>query len=212
MERIVLKSVWNALAIVGLVLGVWLLVNNNGKGNNDDGGGTIIGKAPVLEAIQHVNKQIFIEHYSMIDVEHSQVPSNWLPFVRQDMIVLLRGRIPAGFDLQKLREDDIWISSDGKRIQLTLPPPEIFEENVSIDFENSRIISVSDICPDFICQSSLEQYQSKVLPAGRDMLIEFANQSGILQQTAQDGKEYYSQFLKSLGFEEIRVVIDGYRL
>jgi hypothetical protein len=211
MERIILKLIVNALAILGVVLGIWFLVNagNNGDNNN---GTTIIGKGPVLEAVKQVNKQIFVEHYSMIDVEHSQVPVNWLPFVKQEMVVLLRGRIPAGFDLQKLTEDDIWISPDGKNIQLTLPPPEVFEENVSIDFENSRILSVSDTCPNFICENSLEQYQSEVLPAGRDMLIEFALQKGILQQSVDDGRKYYEQLLKSLDFEEIRVVVIGYGL
>lgn len=211
MERINLRPVVNALAIVGVVLGIWILVNGGNDGSNDNGT-TIIGKGPVLEAVKHVNKQIFIEHYSMIDVEYSQVPVSWLPFIKQEMVVLLRGRIPAGFDLQKLTEDNIWISSDGKKVQLTLPPPEVFKENVSIDFENSRILSVSDTCPNFICESSLEQYQSKVLPAGRDMLIEFAYQRGILQQTVDDGRKYYEQFLKSLGFEEVRVVVTGYGL
>lgn len=209
MERIVLKSIWNALAIVGLVLGIWLLINR-GIDSKPDDDKEISANPPILEAIKHVNKQIFIEHYSMVDLEYSQAPVSWLPFVKQDMVILLRGRIPAGFDLQKLNEEDIWISSDRKRIQLTLPPPIVFKENVSIDFENSRILSTSDTCPDFICESSLEQYQNEVLPTGRDLLIEFAHQSGILQQTVDDGKRFYEQFLKSLGFEEVRVVVEGY--
>jgi hypothetical protein len=210
MERVILKLILNALAIVGVVLGIWVLVN--GGNNSGNGGTTIIGKGPVLEAVKHVNKQIFIEHYNMIDVEYSQVPTSWVPFIKQEMVVLLRGRIPAGFDLQKLTEDDIWISSDGKKIQLTLPPPEVFEENVSIDFENSRILSVSDTCPNFFCEDSLQQYQNEVLPAGQAMLIEFSYQSGILQQAADDGRKYYEQFLSSLGFEEVRVIITGYGL
>jgi hypothetical protein len=210
MERVALKTIWNALAIIGLVLGIWMLINID----NDNGADTknIDVNPPVLEAIKHVNKQIFIEHYNMVDVEYSKAPVSWLPFVKQDMIVLLRGRIPAGFDLQALNEDDVWISPDGKRIQLTLPPPVVFKDNISIDFENSRIISSSDTCPDFICDSSLEQYQKEVLPAGRDLLIEFAYQSGILEQTVDDGRRFYEQFLKSLGFEEVRVVVEGYGL
>lgn len=210
MERLVLKSVWNALAIVGLVLGIWFLMNYGNTNGDGDGTSTIIGKGPVLEAVKHVNKQIFVEHYSVIDVEHSEVPTSWFPFVKQNMVVLLRGRVPAGFNLQQITEDSIWISPDGKRIQLTLPPPEVFEENVSIDFENSRIISVKDTCPDFICESMIESYQSKVLPAGRDMLIKFSYEHDILQQTAEDGKVFYEQILRSLGFEEVRVVVQGY--
>jgi hypothetical protein len=36
-----------------------------------------------------------------------------------------------------------------------------------------------------------------------------SQQSGILEQVANDGKVYYEQFLKSLGFEEVRVLIRG---
>lgn len=208
MKRIILKTIVNALAIVGIVLGIWFLRDQRETGGNND----VKEKYPILEAVKHVNKHIFVEHYSVIDVGYSQVPVDWLPFIKQEMVVLLRGRIPAGFDLGELREDDIWISQDGKRVQLTLPPPQIFEENVSIDFENSRILLVSDTCPNFICENSLEQYQNKVLPTGRDMLIEFALQTGILQQCAQGGQKYYGQLLTSLGFEQVRVIVTGYGL
>lgn len=213
MERIVFKSVWNALAIVGLVLGIYFIITGREKDTEEEKDvKEIIEKGPILEAVKHVNKQIFIEHYSMVDIEYRQVPTAWLPFIKQDMLVLLRGRIPAGFDLQQLTEDSIWLSSDGSRIQLALPPPEIFEENVSIDFKNSRIISASDTCPDIVCPSPLEAYQNEVLPAGRDRLIEFAVRSGILQQTVDDGRIFYEQFLKSLGFKEVRIVVEGYGL
>jgi hypothetical protein len=43
-------------------------------------------------------------------------------------------------------------------------------------------------------------------------LIEFAYQSGILEQTVDDGRRFYEQFLKSRGFEEVRGVVEGYGL
>lgn len=210
MKRILFKIIINALAIVGVILGIWFLRGEKSSSNSSDA--EIDQKYPILEAVKHVNKHILIEHYSMVDVRYSQAPISWMPFIKQETVILLRGRIPAGFDLEELTEDDIWISRDGKRVQLTLPPPKIFEENVAIDFENSRILSVSDRCPDFICENSLEQYQSKILPTGRDMLIAFALQTGILEDCAEDGRQYYQQLLKSLGFEEVRVIVTGYGL
>lgn len=215
MNKPFFRAILNAVVIASLVLlGIFLYkkyLDHENVGPKIDPGQTI------LEAVMHVNKQIFIEHYSAVDMTYSEIPKNWLSFlgeigVSQEVVVLIRGRIPSGFDLQQLDKDDIWVSADGKRAQITLPTPEIFEENVSIDFENSRILSQSDTCPNFLCEETLIAYQNQVLPAGRDHLIEFARQSGILEQAAKDGKDYYEQLLKSLGFEEVRVVVTGYGL
>ena len=151
-----------------------------------------------------------------MDVRYSEAPDGLLSFladlgVKQEFVVLLRGRVPAGFDLQGMDEGDIWVSSDGRRVQLTLPPPQVFEENVSIDLENSLVLAQSDRCPGFLCpETMLDAYQGKALPHGRELLVDFARRSGILDQCAADGKAYYEEFLRSLGFEEARVVVTGY--
>ncbi len=213
--KLVLKVIWNALPLVAIALAVWLFINSKGCADSE-GEGPVRANPPVLEAIKHVNKQIFIEHYSMVDVQYKEAPAGWEWLenlgIKQEFIVLVRGRIPAGFDLQQVNESNIWISQDGKRVQLTLPPPVIFEDNVALDFENSRILSQSDTCPDFVCKNNLEAYQADVLPTARDLLIDFARQSGILDQAAMDGKLYYEQLLKSLGFEEVIVIVTGYGL
>jgi hypothetical protein len=212
MNKSILMILVTAVLLVALVLGVLLVIGRawpprgNGDGKTTD---TLV----VLEAIDHVNKQVFIEYYIAVDVNHTEAPLEWIvPFVKQEFIVLIRGRVPAGLDLEQLAENDIWISSDGTRVQLTLPAPVVFENNVSIDFENSYILYRRDTCPGFLCQDALEAYQSEVLPYGRDRLIEYALKSGILEQAARDGKAYYEQLLKSLGFEEVRVIVTGYGL
>ena len=174
----------------------------------------ITGKSAIMERIQHVNKQTFIEHYNAVDVTYTEAPQGWIKVfgIKQEFVVLVRGRVPAGFDLQELSEDDIWISSDGRRAQLTLPSPVIFEENVAIDFQNSYMLAEHDTCPGFICNDDLTAYQSEVLPAGRDLLIDYARRNDILRQAALDGKSYYEQLLGTLGFEDVRVVVRGYDL
>ena len=210
-----MKIIWNALLLAALVvigvvaLGRWVPDTIWGETET-----TIIGKNAILERVHHVNKQIFIEHYDAVDVSYSEAPEGWIKIfgIKQEFVVLVRGRVPAGFDLQLLSEDDIWISSDGRRAQLTLPPPMIFEENVAIDFENSYILTERDTCPGFICKDDLVAYQSEILPKGRELLIEYARQSGILEQAARDGKVYYEQLLRTFDFEEVQVVVTGYDL
>jgi hypothetical protein len=213
MDKPISKIILNALLMVAVVLAALFIYDKLTEEDNAENGDGPESGPVVLESIKHVNKQVFIEHYNAVDVHYTEAPADWIKSIlRQEFVVLLRGRVPAGFNLQQLTESDIWVSSDGTRVQLTLPPPVIFEDNVSIDFEHSYILSRRDTCPGFLCQDPLEAYQDEVLPYGRDRLIEYARQSGILDQTAKDGKAYYELLLKSLGFEEVQVVVEGYGL
>lgn len=212
MFKVIAKTIWNGLALTCIVLSLALATGIFPKLASDSEAPTIATKAPILEAISHVNKQVFIEYYNAIDVSYEEVAQGLISVLglKQEFIILIRGRVPAGFDLTELDENDIWVSTDGNQVQLTLPSPKIFEDNVSIDFKNSYIISQRDSCPSSICQDDLNVYQNEILPSGQQALIDFAHQNGILEQVARDGKEYYEQLLASLGYEDIRVIVTGY--
>jgi hypothetical protein len=175
---------------------------------------TVINGQAIVESIKQANKQILVEHYNVVDIDYSEAPAGWLGLlpIQQNFVLLLKGRVPAGFDLTMLSADAIWISADGRRVQLVLPPPVIFTENIALDLENSRLLGQSDSCPDFICRDQLTTLQDELLPQGRRLLAEASQRSGILDQVAQDGQRYYEQFLTALGFAEVRVVISAEEL
>lgn len=138
----------NTLVIIGVFALVWAgyaLWQQRGSSS-----ASIVGAGPVvLEQVRHVNKQIFVEHYQSVEVSYAEAPQGWLGFlekigVSQQAVLLIKGRVPAGIDVSKISEDNIWVSPDGRRVQLTLPPPRIFTENVAVDTAQSRIISQSD--------------------------------------------------------------------
>lgn len=212
-RRLVPIWVWFMLPFVTMALGGWWIYQSYIVRNLSlETVTTVRSGAAVIDAINRVNKQIFIEHYEVVDIDYRQAPKNWLSFlgVEQSFVLLMRGRVPAGIDVAQIKPQDVWISEDGKRAQLTLPPPKVFEENVSIDFEHSRILAMNDTCPDFICENDVTAYQNKLLPEGRALLVDTAEENGILNQAADDAKSYYEQLLRTLGFEEVRVVVTGY--
>ncbi len=201
------------LAVLFLGLVTWWFYNGFIKEPEPAGQVDVpLGAAPVVEAIHSVNKQTFIEHDVTVPLRYSETPEGWIGKLglKQEMVVLIRGKAPAGFDLSRLDESDVWVSKDGKRAQLTLPPPIIFEDNVAINFEDSQLLTQSDLCPDFLCQNSLKAYNDQVLPDAKQLIIDTAHENGILNQAARDGKVYYKQLLESLGFEEVRVIVNGY--
>lgn len=201
------------LVLVSIVTltSVWLMSSTARDLFNLDTQTTIVSSQAVVESIKQVNKQIFVEHYNTVDIDYTEAPEGWLQLlgIDQSFVLLLKGRVPAGFDLSQLQASDVWVSSDGKRVQLVLPPPEIFYDNVNIDFEHSRILAQRDTCPDFLCQNQLTVFKEQMMPAGRALLMAASEQSGILTQVANDGTRYYEGLLKSLGFAEVRVVVRG---
>ncbi|MEZ4868743.1 MAG: DUF4230 domain-containing protein [Caldilineaceae bacterium] len=206
-----LTAVTLVLFAVVALASVWLMSSTARDIFNLDTKTTIVTSQAVVQSIQQVNKQIFIEHYNTVDVDYTEAPESWLRFlpIEQHFVLLLKGRVPAGFDLSQLQAEDVWVSSDGRRVQLVLPPPIIFRDNVNIDFEHSRILTIRDTCPTGLCQEPLAVFKDQLLPEGRKLLVTASQQSGILSQAATDGKLYYEQWLKALGFDEVRVLIRG---
>lgn len=197
------------LVSVVTLISVWLMSSTARDIFNFDTQTKIVTNQAVVESIRQVNKQIFVEHYNTIDIDYTEAPEGWLRYlgIDQSFVLLLKGRVPAGFDLSQLQESDVWVSSDGKRVQLVLPPPMIFVDNVNIDFENSRILAQRDTCPTGLCRDQLTVFKDQMLPQGRTLLVAASQRSGILTQVANDGKLYYEQLLKAMGFEEVRVLI-----
>jgi len=206
------------LIVITLVLGalvtggtVWLMSSTARDLFSLDTRTTIVTSQAVVESIRRVNKQIMIEHYNTVDIDYSEAPEGWLRVlpIEQNFVLLLKGRVPAGFDLSTLSEADVWISSDGERVQLILPPPEVFVDNVNLDLEGSRLLAQNDSCPDFLCQNQLTVFQEELIPEGRKLLVNASLRSGILDEAARDGQLYYENLLHALGFREVRVIIQG---
>ncbi len=211
-----LKLIWNGLAIAAILFLVWSIAQTFQQVSAPPISSTTTVGPQIIEAVRRVNKQIFIEHYAGVEVRHLDAPGGWAAFlynlgVRQEFLVLIRGRVPAGIDLSQLRDEDIWVSRDGRRVQITLPPPVIFREQIALDLVNSRIIENTDFCPGFICpQSGIESFFQSVDAEAKAALAEAAIEAGILAQAARDAEVYYTQLLNSLGFAEVRVVVRGY--
>lgn len=216
MLQLFLKLLWKAVPILLVALAGWWIFSRIAPPAETTLPATpavmIIDKGGVIEAISHVNRQIFVDYYIVKDIDYTQTPSNWTASLglKQSFVLLLKGHVPAGFDMTKIGEDAIWVSQDSTEVQLTLPPPEIFDEMVTLDLENSRILAQSDSCPNFLCDDASKMLLNDSLPEGKQMIMDDAREKGILIEAAKDGNSYYQNLLKSLGFENVRVIVSGY--
>ena len=97
------------------------------------------------------------------------------------------GDVKAGFDLSKLRENDLWV--DGNRIQLHLPAPEILA--ISIDHKRSHVVYY---------QGSLllahdVNFEKDTLQIAEDAIRQASIDAKILENASRYGQLFFENFL-----------------
>jgi hypothetical protein len=158
--------------------------------------------------VQRVAKLASTEYYLVDEVQYTQIPDNVAQYLgfKREFLALIYGTVVGGFDLNDWSlEENLW--QDGTRVMLKLPPPQALY--VDMDFERSHIVDTGGWCP-VGCPEPVTDYLEKVLPQAEEKLKEQAIEYGLLERTAQSGRDYFYYFLKSLGFTEVRVLVDGY--
>lgn len=154
-----------------------------------------------IEQILPLGELATVQYKSIAEVSNERIPDDVRKYlnIKEKVVMLVYGDVKAGFDLSKIGENDLWV--DGKRVQLTLPPPEIL--SASVDFERSHIVSY-DKSFIFGNDPALEQ---ATLAMGKKAIIDSALENDVLELARQYGKLFFENHLRSLGFEEVRVFV-----
>jgi len=137
------------------------------------------------------------------EVPNESVPADFRAALgaRERIVLLVFSDVKAGFDLSKLSEGDLW--TDGTRVQLHLPAPEILSNE--IDFKRSHAIA-RDITPIIIGNDP--ELEMKTLEIAEKHIEEAAIEEGILENASQYGQLFFENFLRSLGFTEVKVIVN----
>lgn len=114
---------------------------------------------------------------------------------KAQLVLIGRGRVIAGVDLQKLKEEDIYIKADSVSIQL--PPAEVLEAIANpSDFE---IFSEDGEWPP--AEVSMIKIRTK------EKMVQRSVQQGLLQKAGSKAVSIMENFLRSAGFKRIHVRI-----
>lgn len=158
-----------------------------------------------IQSIKAQAKLSTIEYNTVTEIYREEVPEGWfneLLGTRERLLMLVYGDVQAGFDLKKLEEGDLW--TDGKRVRLVLPAPEIL--SASIDFDRTHIVYYEN---NLILENNNPNLQGEALKEAQKAIEEAALKEGILDKANNHGKLYYENFLRSLGFTEVEVVTNA---
>jgi len=188
-------------------------------GETDICGEPVVSPCPnPADCVRDVAKLVSVEAYpvqSRLEYVNQPDLAGWLDPVlaqlglEEKFVILAYGRVVAGFDLQKIRDEDVW--SDGKRIRIQLPPPEILYEP-NIDHSRTQIISDKGFCPDLLCPESIELTGPALIQAQEQMRIESIENLKILNRAAESAQESLEKFFLLIGYEEVEILIDQHPL
>lgn len=113
------------------------------------------------------------------------------------LLLIASGEVVAGVDLSKLRDGDVVISPDGKRVQLTLPPSEVF----NADGDRTRVYDRQQ----GVFAPENKDLESQARAQAELEIMNAACESNIMQKAADDARRSMEQFLKLLDFEQVTV-------
>lgn len=158
-----------------------------------------------IQGIKAQAKLSTVEVNTVAEIYRENVPEGWLDSVlgtKERLLILAYGQVQAGFDLEKLSVENLWV--EGQRVRLVLPAPEILSS--SIDFERTHIVYYEN---NLLLEKNNPNLQGEALEAAQRAIEQAAVEQGALTKANQYGKVYYENFLRSLGFTEVEVVVNA---
>lgn len=115
------------------------------------------------------------------------------------LLLIASGNVVAGVDMSRLRAADIDISSDGKRITISLPPSEVF----SASLDNSRT-RVYDRQRGFLAVQD-KDLETRARQEAESEILKAACEVQVTQKAAEEAKRSMEQLLRLMQFESVTV-------
>jgi hypothetical protein len=153
---------------------------------------------PKLQALGRLESAQYVMQV-VIDLERD--PNNlWQQAVGTDKLMLIaEGQAVAGFDLTKVKAEDIVVQ--GKSVRLTLPPPELLyfgvDEDKTYVYERRTGFLVP---PD-------ETLETEARRRAQAEVLNWALEHQIFEKAEEFGVVYLDSFMRSLGFTEVDIEV-----
>jgi len=155
-----------------------------------------------ITSIRGMAELATVEYQAMAEVPNERVPDDVRKYlgVKEQVLLIAYGDVKAGFRLEKLTESDLW--ADGSRVQLHLPAPEIL--STSIDHKRSHVVTYQGS----LLLSHDVNLEKDTLGIAEGAIEQAAIDAKLLENASQYGQLFFENFLRSLGFTEVKVIVN----
>ncbi|MFB2538676.1 MULTISPECIES: DUF4230 domain-containing protein [unclassified Acinetobacter] len=159
----------------------------------------VLTSAGVLQRIQHLsNLETVAYHIDTVVTSHKEGTWNKLWQDEQKGLFVVSGRVSAGLDLNKLTQEQVQVSEDGKNIRIQLPAVQVLSSSLDkteMYDVKTGLLGFVDIDPALLTEAQT---------AAREKIVATACQSGILK-TANDNAQKQIETLFSLTQAQVTV-------
>lgn len=161
----------------------------------DDAKTTIITSDVVIHKIEQVS-ELTTTKYSIQLVAKSETVGEWYTLGATDvkMLLIAKGTVRAGLDLEKLDASAVIVSDDGKSVTVNLPPVKIFDRDQILSSDPSDTY-VYDVKKGIAADSMNTETQLRGV--ANDQILEAACKDGIMDEATKNAKIVVEQLLKS---------------
>jgi len=157
-----------------------------------------------LEQIKAMGRLETIEYIIQTVIDIKTQPTNtWQHIIgvfgTDKILLIAKGNVVAGIDLQKIRQTDITTNKNG--VTLWLPPPEIFYSRIDnhetyVYQREKGILSHYD-----------KNLETQARMVAEDQILSWAKENGILKKAKENAITQLDNLLRSLGFTDIRIFV-----
>lgn len=162
----------------------------------------IVTSAAVIKQMQSMQR-LETTRYTIETVVEASTSDGW--FSKGERLLLIaHGNVIAGFDLGKLRVEDVQVSADGKSVRITLPPAEILA--TGLVEEKTRVYSKESGTLLYVLPKSGDpNLETAARRHGAQQILQSACEDGIMKRANEDGITAVRNLLTLAGFEIVQV-------
>jgi hypothetical protein len=155
-----------------------------------------------ISGLKKVAELATVDYRAVAEVQSQEIPNDIRGKLgaKETIVMLVYGDVKVGFDLSQLGPDSIW-QEDGK-VQLHLPAPKIL--STSVDFEKTHVV----LYRKSLLVKHNPELEGQALADAKKKLNKAAVDAGALDLARAYGKLFFENYLRSLGFTEVRVIVD----
>ena len=114
-----------------------------------------------------------------------------------EILLIGKGHVRAGFDLAKVQESDLFIHGD--TLDITLPPTEVFD----------IIMNPSDFTTEYEKGTWSHELTKPIKERARATLEQNAIEGGILTKAEENGKKQLEAIFTAFGFKKVNVMVNN---
>lgn len=115
------------------------------------------------------------------------------------ILLIAHGNIIAGFDLQKMTEDNVGVS--GETLKLTLPAPEILV--VKLDNDETRVYDRRQ----GLLTKGDQDLETEARAEAEKVIRDAACKGGVLNEASKNARSQLTSLFKGVGFETVIIEI-----